>query len=106
MYQGFDTTKAMPMDRYEPAADDLALSTTEACAGALIVRQASVAGGLGACYAPNGEREGRSRLANTTPTSDWIGECEGRSRLAWFSANAAPTGEREGQSPLASTQTI
>jgi hypothetical protein len=31
---------------------DLALGTTEACAGGLIVRQASNAGGLGACYAP------------------------------------------------------
>src|SRR5262245_31737327 len=43
-----------------------ALGTTEACTDGLIVRQASVAGGLGACYAPNGEREGQSRLANIT----------------------------------------
>src|SRR4051794_5853279 len=27
------------------------------------MRQASLAGGLGACYAPNGEREGQSPLA-------------------------------------------
>src|SRR4026209_1434233 len=45
---------------------DPALGITEACAEAAIVRQASLAGGLGACYAPNGEREGRSRLANLT----------------------------------------
>src|SRR5688572_30420631 len=32
--------------------------TTEACAGAWIVRQALNAGGLGACYAPSGERDG------------------------------------------------
>ena len=40
-----------------------ALGTTETCAGAAIVRQASVAGGLGACYAPSGEREGQRPLA-------------------------------------------
>jgi hypothetical protein len=27
------------------------------------IEKASLAGGLGACYAPGGEREGRSRLA-------------------------------------------
>ena len=37
--------------------------TTEAYAGAIILRQASIAGGSGACYAPDGEREGRSPLA-------------------------------------------
>jgi hypothetical protein len=35
-----------------------ALGTTEAYAGGLIVRQASVAGGSGACYAADGERDG------------------------------------------------
>jgi len=55
--------------------------TTEACTGALITRQASVAGGLGARCAPNGEREGRSRLA-FCEHSNTSGEREGRSRLA------------------------
>jgi hypothetical protein len=41
--------------------------TTEACAGAAVARQASNAGGSGACYAPDGEREGRSRLAGREP---------------------------------------
>ena len=35
-------------------------------ADALIVRQASFAGGLGACHAPSGEREGQSPLACAT----------------------------------------
>src|SRR6187455_210030 len=48
--------------------NDPALGTTEACAGALIMRQASLAGGLGACYAPNGEREGQSPLAEHEST--------------------------------------
>ena len=30
----------------------------KACIDGLIVRQAAIAGGLGACYAPNGERDG------------------------------------------------
>jgi hypothetical protein len=44
--------------RYEQASDDQCLGITEACADDLIVRRASVAGGLGACYAPSGERDG------------------------------------------------
>jgi hypothetical protein len=40
-----------------------ACGATKACAGALIVRQASLAGGLGACYAPSGKREGQRPLA-------------------------------------------
>jgi hypothetical protein len=40
------------------------LSITKACAGAVIVRQTSLAGGSGACYARGGEREGRSPLAS------------------------------------------
>jgi hypothetical protein len=37
--------------------DNPALGTTEACAGAVIVRQASVAGGLGTRCAHSGERD-------------------------------------------------
>jgi hypothetical protein len=44
---------------------DPALGIREPCAGALILRQTSFAGGLGACYAPSGEREGRSPFAST-----------------------------------------
>ena len=45
-------------DLYDPT-----IGTTEACADALIVSQASLAGGSGAQRAPGGEREGRSPLA-------------------------------------------
>jgi hypothetical protein len=62
----------MPAGRYEPECNievttisghvpvvyDPGFSITEACADALIVRQASNTGGLGAEPAPNGEREG------------------------------------------------
>src|SRR5215212_7695085 len=52
-----------PTGRLEQAAHDLGFSTTEACTDAMIVQQASFAGGLGACYAPNGERAGQRPLA-------------------------------------------
>src|SRR5215212_6467664 len=52
----------MRMGRVEQAAHDLGLGTTEACAGTLIVRHASVAGGLGACYAPMGSARGKRPL--------------------------------------------
>jgi hypothetical protein len=41
-----------------------ALGITEACAGAQIMHQTSLVGGLGARCAPNGEREGQSPLAS------------------------------------------
>ena len=54
----------MPTGRSEQAAMNACFGITEACAGALIMRQASLAGGLGARCAPSGEREGRSPLAD------------------------------------------
>src|SRR6188508_304006 len=53
----------MPTGRIVLAFHDSSISTTEACTGRLIVRQASYAGGSGARCAPGGEREGQSRLA-------------------------------------------
>src|SRR6478672_1175166 len=53
----------MLMGRSELAAAHTCFGIPEACADGLIMRQSSLAGGLGACYAPNGEREGQSRLA-------------------------------------------
>ena len=50
-------------DRLGPAANDPAFGMLEACADGFILYQAAIAGGLGACYAPNGEREGQSPLA-------------------------------------------
>jgi hypothetical protein len=63
------------------SARNLALGTKEACADTTILHQTSLAGGLGACYAPNGEREGRSRLAWQAVTSAKQRVREGRSRL-------------------------
>ena len=59
------------------------LGIPEACAGALIRAQASIAGGLGAARHPAGSARGRAR-----------------SHLA---ATQLTSGEREGQSPLASS---
>src|SRR4051812_1732609 len=53
----------MPTGRHKPAAVDPALGITKACADTVLVRQASIAGGLGARCAPSGEREGQSPLA-------------------------------------------
>src|SRR5688500_12434114 len=47
----------------------VALGITEACAGGLIERQASNAGGRGARCAPSGEREGQRRVADRAPAS-------------------------------------
>jgi hypothetical protein len=48
------------------------LGITEAWANASILWLAFLAGGSGACYAPDGEREGRSHLANNEPSvSEW-----------------------------------
>ena len=46
---------------------DPALGTTEACVLGLMPMPALIAGGLGACYAPNGERKELSR-----PTYFWL----------------------------------
>ena len=53
----------MRIGRLEQATADAHFGITEACVDGLIVRQASLAGGLGACYALSGEREGQSPLA-------------------------------------------
>src|SRR6266508_6346610 len=47
-------------------SNDPDLSIPDTCDGALIVRQASFAGGLGAARPPSGEREGQSPLACLT----------------------------------------
>src|SRR5215213_1400448 len=47
----------------EPASFNACFGIPYACADGLMVRQASLAGGLGAGYALSGEREGRSPLA-------------------------------------------
>ena len=72
----------MPTGRSEPAAADQAGGTPEACADGLIVRQASRAGGLGACYAPNGEREGQSPLACTLQSISQWGSARGGATLS------------------------
>jgi hypothetical protein len=71
----------MPTDKVELAVHDPGFAITKAYTAVLIARQVSFAGGLGACYAPNGEREGQRPLASRQQDS----------------------GEREGQRPLAST---
>ena len=52
--------------KVEQAAANADFGTQEACTGATIMQQASIAGGLGARCAPNGEREGQSHLASLT----------------------------------------
>ena len=53
----------MPVGRLMRQQKDISVSTTEASTDAIITRQASIAGGSGACYAPDGEREGQRPLA-------------------------------------------
>src|SRR4051812_14345694 len=53
--------------RNAPIIYDPTIGITEACAGGFILLLAFFAGGSGACYAPDGEREGRSPLANREP---------------------------------------
>jgi hypothetical protein len=80
----------MPTGRLEQAIYDPALGTTEACADAIIARQGSFAGGSGARCAGyplgDGEREGRSRLAE----------------VAHYLAQGSATGTLWVLSPLAS----
>jgi hypothetical protein len=53
----------MPMGNSKVEKMNECRSMREACASAQIRRLTSLAGGLGACYALSGEREGRSPLA-------------------------------------------
>src|SRR4051812_25519677 len=79
--------RACVRDRMKPAATDQELRILKACTDALIVRQASLAGGSGARCAPGGEREGRSPLAKPTYTA------AGSARDAATSQNS-PTQQR------------
>ena len=79
----------MPTGRMEQAVHHPGFGITEAYADALIVRQPSLAGGLGARCALSGEREGRSPLASIQRESRISGEREGQRPLA---ENAAMKG--------------
>src|SRR4051812_43197439 len=63
MHVSAERLARMLMGEVELAAYDPSFGTTEACAEDLILICAFFAGGLGARCAPNGEREGRSPLA-------------------------------------------
>jgi hypothetical protein len=101
--------------------NDPSLSTMEACADRASMRQAPIAGGLGARCAPDGEREGQSPLAPHDSGRDReAGSARGkarshphhggrnreagiarggaRSQICWHHQSSR---EREGQSPLA-----
>src|SRR6476620_6247616 len=87
----------MPMGECERPLKDPRLDATEACADAAIVRQASLAGGLGACYAPSGEREGQSPLAScirAAPDNEDRGKARSHPRK-----NAAEEGARAKPAP-------
>jgi hypothetical protein len=86
----------MPLGRLKLKDANWCLEIPEACAGALIMQQASFAGGLGARCAPSGEREGQSPLASSCSVELVSGEREGQllvQRVApsqWGARGAAP----------------
>jgi hypothetical protein len=98
----------MPTGRSMRRLCDAGFGITKACAGAIIMRQASFAGGLGAAHPPNGEREGRSYPAPVCKrrpamlqygTPDWARFCLARLQPWGFCVGTAGSETHRSRSP-------